>query len=148
MPDAGVMTHLSVRACAVARYFRERAEEAKIPLGKLGPSSFPPHELEAHLVKCAGRDWRNSFKVRRHRLGLGKGLRAFLWQVMTDTPVIVRCSQPIDFRHSDWMRPSAVILCFTNCGAGVTYAIGHTLPDGGTVRANRASGTLCSVRRC
>jgi hypothetical protein len=29
------MTHLSVRAGAAARYFRERAEEAKVPLGNL-----------------------------------------------------------------------------------------------------------------
>jgi hypothetical protein len=29
------MTHLSVRACAAASYFRERAEWAKVPLGNL-----------------------------------------------------------------------------------------------------------------
>jgi hypothetical protein len=35
MPHEGTMTHLSVRACAVASYFRERAEQAKVPLGNL-----------------------------------------------------------------------------------------------------------------
>jgi len=29
------MTHLSVRACAAASYFRERAEQAKVPRGNL-----------------------------------------------------------------------------------------------------------------
>jgi len=35
MPHEETMTHLSVRACAAASYFRERAEQAKVPRGNL-----------------------------------------------------------------------------------------------------------------